>query len=61
MEEIRSVPAKRTVEQNLPGATFEQISTADDFGDFHVMIVYDDGKLVAGNIVMPPQHEVAKV
>jgi hypothetical protein len=61
VEKIRSIPAKRVVEQNLPGSAFEQIGTADDFGDFHVMIVYDDGKLVAGNIVMPPQHEVAKV
>ena len=61
MKKLRRAQAKRTAEQNLPRGADEQIRTAYDFADLHGCIVNDTDELVGGNIVRPPDHEIAEV
>jgi hypothetical protein len=59
--EIRNWKAESPVKKNLPRRRFQQISSAHNFRDAHGGIVDDDRQLVSGNIVAPPNDEVAKI
>ncbi len=52
---------ERAIEQKLAGGGFEQVGSADDFGDAHSGIVDDAGELVGGHAVATPDEEVAEV
>jgi len=48
-------------EEQLPGSRFQQVGATDDFGNLHRSVVRHHGELVSGNIIAPPNHEVAKI
>jgi len=55
------LPAERLVEQDLPRGAREQVFAANHLGDLHRMVVGHDGQFVGGEIVAPPDDEVAEV
>ena len=52
---------ERAVKQKLTGRGQKQISAPDDFGDSHRGVVRDHGELLRRHIVVPPDHEIAKI
>jgi len=61
MAEGRARPPKSLGKEDLPGSAREEIGAADHLLDPHRLVVGDDGQLVGGQIVAPPDHEVAEV
>jgi len=61
MVELRGRQIQSAVEQELAGGGFEQVFAADDFGDAHGGVIHDDGELIRGDVVVPPDDEVAEV
>src|SRR2546426_711836 len=61
MKKRRRWGLKRAIEQELARGGFEQIRAAHHFRDVHRSIVHDHGKLIGGNVIVPPDHEVAKI
>ncbi len=53
--------AEGAIEKKLPGGREQEVSAANDFGDLHGGIVCNHGELIGGNIVRPPDNEIAKV
>src|SRR5437867_11950240 len=53
--------AERAIEQKLPRGGCEQIGAADDFRDSHGGIVHHNRELIGGNIVVPPNDEIAEI
>ena len=52
---------ERAINQNLPRRADQQIRAAHDFGDPHRRIVHDARELICRNIVVPPDHKIAKI
>ena len=48
-------------EEDLAGGGFEQVGSADDFGDLHGGVVDGDGELVGRDSVFAPDEEVAEI
>ena len=48
-------------EKKLAGGGFEQIGSANDFGDLHGGIVDHDGELVGGDVVATPNDEISEI
>ncbi len=49
------------VEQELAGGGPDEIGTANNFRDAHGGVIDDDGELVGGDIVSPPDEEVTEI
>ena len=45
----------------MAGGGFEQVLAADDFGNAHSGIINHHGELVGWDVIVPPDHEVAKI
>ena len=52
---------ERANQQQLPRSRLQQIGAAHDLRDLHGSVVDDDRQLICGNIVAPPDHEVAEI
>ena len=50
-----------SVAQQLPRRARQQVGAADDLGDLHGVVVGHDGQFVGGEVVAPPDDEVAEV
>jgi len=61
MIEVGRMEAQRTIKEKLPGGGFQQIRAANDFGDFHCVIVGNDSELVCRNIIAAPDDEIAEI
>ena len=61
MAESRARPPKSLGKKDLPGGAREEIGAANHLLDPHRPVVGHDGQLVGGQIVAPPDHEVAEV
>ena|SRR6266542_1284643 len=53
--------AERVVKQKLARGGDKQIGSADNFGDSHGGIVHDNRQLIRGNVVVPPNDEIAEI
>jgi hypothetical protein len=53
--------AESSVKQNLARCGFEQIRPTDHFRDAHSGVVNHYSELIRGDIVAPPDHEIAEV
>ena len=54
-------PLQCAIKKQLPSGGFQKISSANDFCDPHRGVVDHHCQLVCGNVVAPPDHEVAKI
>src|SRR5512139_1075930 len=57
----RHLPSECLVDLRLTGAIVEVIVAADDMGDTHVVVVYDDCKHICRGAVRTQQDEVVEV
>ena len=57
----RRVPTKRPIKQKLSRRGDEQIRAPHHLRDLHRMIVNHTGQLVGGQIIVPPQNEIAEI
>src|SRR5690606_13022671 len=48
-------------EKELAESGFDEVGTANDFGDLHRGVVDGAGELVTGDVVFAPDEEVAEV
>lgn len=55
------MPIESAEKEKLAGGRDEQVLPADHLGDLHQMIIDHAGKLVTGQIVMTPDHEIAEI
>ncbi len=58
---LGTAEAQCAVKQNLPRGGFEQIGSANYFGNAHRRVIRDAGELIAGHPVPSPYHEVSKI
>src|SRR5262245_39648717 len=61
MIKLRLAQVQRSIEKQLTSSRFEQVFATDHFCDSHCGIINNDRQLIGGNIVMPPNNEIAKV
>lgn len=61
MKVLGRLDSERPIEQELPRGGAKQIRTANHFRDSHRGIIHDDGELVRGNSIVPPNQEIAKI
>ncbi len=53
--------AERLREQELARGGAQQVASAHHLGDAHRIVVGDDGELIGGNVITPPDDEVAEI
>jgi hypothetical protein len=58
---LRRIKLERAIKQKLPRGGLEQVRSTHDFCNFHRMVVHNDRKLMRGNIISAPDHEVTEV
>src|ERR1700761_5183408 len=61
VEVARSREPQGALQQDLPRCRLEQIASTHDFGNAHCRIVYDTGELIAGQAILAPNQEIAKI
>ena len=61
MEERRRRHAQGPVEQQLPGGGPQEIGAAHDLGDPHRGVIDHTGQLIGRDVILPPDHKVAKI
>ena len=61
MTEFRRGQVQGAIEQQLPESRAKQIGSAHHFGDALGGVIHYHCELVSGNIVLSPNHEIAKV
>ncbi len=61
MKKFRQRQTQGAIKQNLPRGADQQIRAANNFGNFHCRIVHDARELIRGNVVVPPDNEIAKI
>jgi len=61
VEESGWRPIEGAIEQELAGGGNEEISAADDFGDAHGVVIHGNGKLIGGEVIVAPDHEVTEI
>src|SRR2546423_11122157 len=61
MIRLRRCQSQSTINQKLPCGRFQQVFSPNDFRNAHRCIIYHNGKLVRGHIIMTPDDEITKV
>ena|SRR5438477_5305482 len=61
MEERWRLQAERSIEKKLARGGEEQVCAANHLSNLHCGIIEDHRELVAGNAIVPPDDEIAKV
>jgi hypothetical protein len=58
---LRRIKVESAIKQKLPRARLQQVRPTHDFGNFHRMVVHHNRKLIRGNVVSAPDHEIPEV
>ncbi len=52
---------ERAEQQDLAGGGLQQVGAAHHLGDLHGSVIHHHGKLISGDVVAPPNHEIAEI
>ena len=61
MVEIRGLPPKSTIDQELSGSGYLQVFSSNHFADLHAMIIDRHGQLIGWHSIGTPDHKITKV
>ena len=61
MVEIRGLPPKSTIDQELSGSGYQQVFSSNHFADLHAMFIDRHGQLIGWHSIGTPDHKITKV
>src|SRR5437899_893201 len=61
MVKVRRPKTQGTIKQELAGGGREQILATHNLRDFHRRVVNHHRELISRNVVVPPNHKIAKI